>query len=234
MANDKSRIWLGVCIMLGLVFLGAMLPGAVTKFKSYDRIVTVRGLCEKEVPADQVIWPIVCKVAGNDLSSSYKELERQQSLIRNFLLRGGLTEDEITPGAVEVSDQNTESYSSDRRMRFILKGVITVCSKDVDKVRSLIASQNELVEKGIVMVNDWENQIQYSFTSLNDIKPAMVEEATKNARAVGEKFAQDSGSRLGKIKTASQGMFSISDRDSNTPWIKEVRVVNSVTYYIVD
>ncbi len=232
--NDKSRIWLGVCIMLGLVFVGAMIPTAVTKFKNYDRTVTVRGLCEKEVSADRVIWPIVCKVAGNDLAASYKELEHQQSVIRNFLISGGLSEEEITPGAVEVSDKNTENYSSDQRMRFILKGVLTVCSKDVNKVRALVERQNELVGKGIVTVNDWENQIQYSFTSLNDIKPEMVEEATKNARAVGEKFAKDSGSCLGKIKTASQGQFSIYNRDDNTPWVKEVRVVTSVTYYIVD
>lgn len=234
MTTDKTRIWLGVCIMLGLAFIGIMIPTAVSKLKSYDRTVTVKGLCEKEVNADQVIWPIVCKVAGNDLSLAYKELERQQQTIREFLIKGGVNDNEITPGAVEVSDQNTESYASDRKMRYILKGVITVCSKDIDKVSQLIATQSRLVEKGIVTVDDWENRIQYSFESLNDIKPAMVEEATKNAREVAEKFAQDSDSRIGKIMTASQGTFSIYDRDSNTPWIKEVRVVNSVTYYIVD
>lgn len=220
--------------MLGLAFIGVMLPTAVSKLKGYDRTVTVKGLCEKEVNADKVIWPIVCKVAGNDLSLAYKELERQQQTIREFLIKGGVNDDEITPGAVEVSDQNTESYASDRKMRYILKGVITVCSKDVDKVRQLVATQSHLVEKGIVTVYDWENRIRYSFESLNEIKPGMVEEATKNARAVAEKFAQDSGSRLGKIKTASQGAFSIYDRDSNTPWIKEVRVVNSITYYMTD
>lgn len=220
--------------MLGLAFVGVMLPTAVSKFKGYDRTVTVKGLCEKEVNADQVIWPIVCKVAGNDLSLAYKELERQQQAIRDFLIDGGVNDGEITPGAVEVSDQNTESYASDRKMRYILKGVITVCSTDIDKVRQLVATQSRLVEKGIVTVDDWENRIQYSFESLNEIKPGMVEEATKNAREVAEKFAQDSGSRLGKIKTATQGTFSIYNRDSNTPWIKEVRVVNSVTYYMVD
>lgn len=220
--------------MLGLAFIGVMLPTAVSKFRGYDRTVTVKGLCEREVNADQVIWPIVCKVAGNDLPLAYKELERQQQTIRDFLIKGGVNDDEITPGAVEVSDQNTESYASDRKMRYILKGVITVCSKDIDKVRQLVATQSHLVEKGIVTVDDWENRIQYSFESLNEIKPGMVEEATKNAREVAEKFAQDSGSRLGKIKTATQGTFSICDRDSNTPWIKEVRVVNSITYYMTD
>ena len=74
--------------------------------------------------------------------------------------------------------------------------------------------------------------MRFKFEGLNEIKPGMIEEATKNAREVGEKFAKDSGSRLGKIKTANQGTFSITDRDSNTPEIKKVRVVTSVTYYL--
>ena len=119
-------------------------------------------------------------------------------------------------------------------MRFIIKSITTVCSSEVEKVRDLIANQNKLIEKGVILYNDWDSNITYNYESLNDIKPAMVEEATKNARAVGEKFAEDSDSRLGKIKTASQGTFSITSRDSNTPWIKTVRVVNLVTYYIVD
>lgn len=235
MSSEKSRIWLGLFIMLGLVFLGAMIPVSVAKFKSFDRIVTVKGLCEREVMADQVIWPISIKVAGNDFNTVYKELERQNSVIRAFLESGGVKPEDITVGAVSVSDTQTETYNIDRSMRYILKCATTVCSHDVELVRDLNSRQNELMDKGVVPVREWEDgSIQYTYESLNDIKPEMVEEATKNARAVGEKFAEDSQSRLGKIKTASQGTFSISSRDSNTPWLKTVRVVNLVTYYIVD
>ena len=74
----------------------------------------------------------------------------------------------------------------------------------------------------------------FIFSKLNDLKPEMIEEATKNARAVAEKFAEDSKSRLGKIKSASQGQFSVEDRDSSTPHIKQVRVVSTVEYYLSD
>ena len=84
------------------------------------------------------------------------------------------------------------------------------------------------------MATGWEYKTEYSFTKLNDIKPEMIEEATKNAREAAEKFAQDSDSKLGKIKKASQGQFSISDRDSNTPYIKSVRVVSSIDYFLND
>ena len=234
MNMEKSRVWLGVFIMIGLLFFGAMLPVSVKKYKSFDRTVTVKGLCEKEVKADKVIWPIVIKVAGNDYASVYKQMEQQNETIRKFLVDGGINPSDITLGTIEVSDARTDTYDNNRAMRFIIKSITTVCSSEVDKVRELIASQNKLIEKGVILYSDWDSSITYNYESLNDIKPAMVEEATKNARAVGEKFAADSDSRLGKIKTASQGTFSITSRDSNTPWIKTVRVVNLVTYYIVD
>ncbi len=234
MSMEKSRVWTGFFVMLGLVFLGAMLPVSVSKLKSFDRTVTVKGLCEKEVKADKVIWPIVIKVAGNDYASVYKQMEQQNEIIRKFLTEGGVKPEDITLGAIEVSDARTDTYDNNRAMRFIIKSITTVCSSDVDRVRELIAGQNKLIEKGVLLINDWDSNISYEYESLNDIKPEMVEEATKNARLVGEKFAEDSHSRLGKIKTASQGTFSITSRDSNTPWLKTVRVVNLVTYYIVD
>ena len=114
-----------------------------------------------------------------------------------------------------------------------MQQVVTVSSDNVDLVRQLILKQGELLKKGIAIGgNDYEHQVQYDFNGLNELKPQMVEVATRNAREVAQKFADDSGSKLGKIQTASQGQFSIYDRDSNTPWIKNVRVVTTVTYYL--
>ena len=112
--------------------------------------------------------------------------------------------------------------------------MITVCTQDVDKVLALMSRQQELLKKGIVVgsANQWENPVEFKYEGLNAIKPQMIEEATRNAREAAQKFAKDSGSRLGKIRTANQGTFTIENRDSNTPYIKRVRVVTSVTYYL--
>ena len=112
--------------------------------------------------------------------------------------------------------------------------MITVCTSDVDAVLTLMSRQSELLKKGIVTggANQWENPVEFKYEGLNGIKPEMIEEATMNAREAAEKFAKDSDSRLGKIKTASQGTFTIENRDSNTPYIKKVRVVTSVVYYL--
>ena len=134
-----------------------------------------------------------------------------------------------------ISDKYATEYgSNDRAFRYIAKNVVTVCTENVDAVLSLMSKQAELLKKGIVTggSNQWENPVEFKYEGLNEIKPAMIEEATQNARETAKKFAKDSGSRLGKIKTANQGTFTISDRDSNTPYIKQVRVVTSVTYYL--
>ena len=113
--------------------------------------------------------------------------------------------------------------------------VLTVASKDVDKVRKLMGRQGELLKQGIAFSEgDYRYRKVYSFNGLNEIKPEMIDEANKNARVTAEKFALDSDSKLGKIKTATQGQFSIEDRDENTPYIKKVRVVTSVQYFLED
>ncbi len=230
---DRGKALAGLAIMVGLMFLGAMLPQAVKQFRSYERTVNVKGLCEKEVPADKVIWPLAFKAVGDNLEPLNAEIDRKTAEIKKFLTDGGINPSEITVSLPSISDKFTQEYgSNDRRYRYVAKEIVTVCTKDVDKVLTLMASQNKLLRAGITLEDDWESRPEFSFEGLNDVKPEMIEEATKNAREVALKFAKDSDSRLGKIKQATQGTFSISDRDSNTPQIKNVRVVTNVTYYL--
>lgn len=231
---DKGKFFSGLCVMIGLIVLGLQFPRAVEKFRSFDRTVNVKGLCEKEVKADKVIWPVVYKVMANDIQSVYDQTDAGNAIIRTFLESGGIKADEITVSVPKISDKYATEYgSNDRAYRYIATNVLTVCTSDVDAVLALMSRQAELLKKGVVTGgNSWENPVEFRYEGLNDIKPQMIEEATMNAREAAEKFAKDSDSRLGKIKTANQGTFTIENRDSNTPYIKNVRVVTSVTYYL--
>ncbi|MCQ2075009.1 MAG: SIMPL domain-containing protein [Bacteroidaceae bacterium] len=230
---DKGKLFLGICIFAGLSVLGAMLPRMAYEFKSFDRIVSVKGLCEKEVPADKVIWPLVYKVVGDDINTVYNEIEVKNRIIMTFLRNGGISDNEITVSVPSISDKYAQEYGdNDRRYRYVVTNTLTVCTANVDNVLALMSQQAELMRKDIVLSNEWDSQPKFNFEGLNDIKPEMIEEATLNAREVAKKFAKDSGSKLGKIKEATQGTFSIEDRDSNTPYIKKVRVVTYVTYYL--
>ncbi|MBE6240112.1 MAG: SIMPL domain-containing protein [Bacteroidales bacterium] len=224
----------GLFIMIGLIVLGFMFPRAVEKNRSYDRTVNVKGLCEREVKADKVIWPIVYKVMADDVQVLYNQTSSSNDIIVDFLVSGGISPDEISVSVPKISDKLANEYGGyDRAYRYIAKNVVTVYTDKVDDVLALMSRQSELLKKGIITGGEsWENPVEFRYEGLNDVKPEMIEEATKNAREAAQKFAKDSDSELGKIKTASQGTFTIEDRDSNTPHIKKVRIVTSVTYYL--
>lgn len=219
----------------GVMFLGNQLSDGITAFLNKDRVVTVKGLSEKEVKANHVIWPISFQEMGNDLVQAYDDLEKNQAVVIEFLKKGGIESSEISIAAPKVNDTLANSYQNDnRKYRYILTQIITISSDKVDVVRKLIETQRELLKNGVPLTSNYDYLTNYSYTGLNDIKPAMVEDATKNAKAAAQKFAEDSGSKLGKIRKANQGIFTISNRDENTPYIKNVRVVTTVEYYLND
>lgn len=217
----------------GLLALGLCIILAVGKFTGSKRTVNVKGLATQEVMADHVIWPLVIQDVDNDLVKLYSSMDAKTKEIVSFLTGNGVSSDEISVSAPTVYDRTANRYSNEYiAMRYQMQQVVTVSSDNVTLIKDLVLKQGELLKKGIAVSNDYEYSVQYDFNGLNDLKPGMVEIATRNAREVAQKFADDSGSKLGKIQTASQGQFSIYDRDSNTPWIKNVRVVTSVTYYL--
>ena len=223
-----------VVMALGLVLMGLMIRGGINDFKDKERIVSVKGLAEMEVPADKVIWPLVYKELGNDPVSIYNKIAEKNAAVVKYLKQNGVAEEEISIAPAEIIDMEADRYASQNvAYRYNATSVITVTSKNVDLIRKLITKQTELLKQGIAIAGgDYRYSVSYEFTGLNNVKPQMIEEATKNARAAAEKFAKDSDSSLGKIRNASQGQFSISDRDSNTPYIKNIRVVTTVNYYL--
>ncbi|MDP5031723.1 SIMPL domain-containing protein [Paraglaciecola sp.] len=235
--SKATAMILGICTIIGLLGLGYLLKTAALEYKQFERSVTVKGLSEREYPADIVIWPIQFAFAENDLTKLYALVDSSSVKIQNFLKDKGIDASEITLGSPAITDKSAQQYGSDNNVRFRYTGVqtITVYSKNVENVRQVMSALSDLGKEGIVFTGDnYQAQVEYIFTQLNDVKPAMIEEATNKAREVAEKFASDSHSRLGKIKQASQGQFSISHRDKNNPHIKSVRVVSTVEYYLAD
>lgn len=230
-----SSSLIAVGIIAGAFTLGNQLEQGIRGFKDADRVVTVKGLSEKEVKANHVIWPVSFREMGNDLSQVYDQLEAKQNMVLKYLKDGGLTDEEITIAASKLRDNLADNYGSQRPpFRYMITQVLTISSDKVDVVRKLDEAQRDLLKAGVGLTNDYSYMTKYSYTGLNEIKPAMIEAATKNAKEAAQKFAMDSGSTLGKIRRANQGIFSITDRDENTPFIKNVRVVTTVEYFLKD
>ena len=199
--------------------------------------MTVKGLSEREFDASIIIWPLQFTEAGNDLEALYTTLETGSALIRNYLQEAGVATDAITLAPPAIVDRYAQQYGDGSRaeFRYAATQTVTVYSEDIPIVQAAMRSLSELGKQGLVFTGaDYQAQPEYLFTRLNEVKPGMIEEATRNARQVAEKFAEDSQSTLGGIRTASQGQFVISDRDRNNPHIKNVRVVVTIDYYLSD
>lgn len=224
---------LAYCILAGLLAIAVAMPVAVGEYTAASRNVTVRGLCEMEVKADRAIWPIVFKEGGNSLVNLAKDVDTKNSIVLEWLASEGFSPNDISVAAPKVEDQRANGYTN-RVYDYLMTSVITVCTSDVDKVVALQSKQFGLLNKGIAIGSgyNWEYPTVYEYTALNSIKPQMIEQATINAREAADKFAKDSGSKVGKINSASQGQFSINDRDSNTPYMKIVRVVTTINYQL--
>lgn len=223
-----------VVTLVSVVLAGIFLLLAVDRFQRSNRTISVRGLCEREVEADLAIYPLSFNVMGNDPVALNAEIERNNTVVVDFLKANGFTDSEINIAPPKVTDRDAEGYyQNDRGQRYSIRSTVSVYSKKVDKVRELSTKQGELLRMGVAIGGgDYTTPTVFEFTALNTIKPEMIEEANINARAAAQQFANDSKSRLGKIKDAQQGLFTIEDRDPYTPNVKRIRVVTYVTYYL--
>ena len=232
----KNYIYESAMVAIAIVLLGLCIKWGIDDFANKDRKVTVKGLAEREVEADKVTWPIVFKEMGNDLPTLYDDIKVKQTEIKAFLLKHGVKADELTVNASKVVDMAANQYSNNNKAyRYNITAIMTVTSHNVKLVRSIINQQGELLRQGIAIVGDeYESPIVYEYVSFTSMKPKMMEEAIQNAEKTANQFAATSHSTLNKIVSADQGQFSIEDRDANTPWIKKVRVVTTITFSLKD
>lgn len=232
-----NRVKEAAIIAVGMVILGLCIKWGLEDFSGRDRKVTVKGLAEKEVMADKVTWPIQTKELGDDLPELYGRINATTVKVKAFLLANGVKTAEIAENAPVVVDLNADRYSSTpHRYRYNITSTLTVTSRNVKLVRGIIARQGELLKQGVAVVEEGYggSGVVYEYVSFQQMKPRMMQEAIRNAELTARQFAENSHSKIDKILSADQGQFSIDNRDNNTPYIKKLRVVTTVTYSLDD
>ena len=226
----ENRLFAAAIVAVGIICLGWFVKAGIDNFANKDRHVTVKGLSEREVPADKVTWSISTKVTGNDLPMLYESINRQTDKIKGFLKQNGLDEKEITVNPPAINDLEAREWGeNNKNFRYIVSTTITVATGKVEQVNKAIFQQAELLKQGVAIEN---SNAQYEYASFQQMKPEMMAEAIKNDQKTAEQFAEASNARLGNIQTAGQGQFEIDNRDENTPYIKKLRVVTTITYSI--
>lgn len=225
---DSLKI--GISIVMAAVILAVGFANIITP----ERSVSVRGLAEREVDADLAVWNMSFSMGENSLESMQKSILEKTEVIKKYLIKHGLEESDFTVKPAAITDNSLNSYMDQTKItyKFVAQQTILVRSGKIEAVKSAYADSLELVSAGIAVSQDYDSKVSYEFTKLNDIKPEMIAEATKNARTAAEQFAHDSNSKVGKIKKATQGLFTIEDAAVGLEDKKSVRVVNTVEYLL--
>ena len=235
--NDRSATFVipasALILAAGIVAGGYLLGDGLLRARDADRSVTVRGLAERDVQADLATWVMGYSATGARLEAVQADIAGDTAAIQNYF--AGLDgPHELEPSGVSVS-----SFTDGQgRPTVTVRQRMTFRTRDMDLARRAVARQFELIGRGVVLE---DGAMSYSFTGLDAVKPAMVADATRDARRAAQQFAEDSGTRVGAIRSATQGYFSIQARDgesggygvADTP-DKKVRVVTTVTFALED
>lgn len=237
----KKELILSSIIAAGIA-LGGFFPGYYYyKAQTNNRTVTVKGLAEMDVKADLAVWKIKFKTTGNDLAALQQKMNTDLQNIISYLNKRGFSKAEIISGRMNTNDLMANQYRDARAAdsRYILDQTLTVRSTNVDMVENALRDIGSLVAQGVIFeYQDYSSPVSYLFTNLNQVKPQMLELATKNAYASALEFAKSSHSKVGKIKTANQGVFSIQPREQidgqmeSAQIDKTIRVVSTIVYYL--
>ncbi len=223
-----------MAVGLGLVIGGWLLGQALLAVKASDRFVTVKGLAEREVAADLALWPVAFTVTADDLETLQERIDESESKVRAFLA-ASFPSEEVSTTVPQINDREAMRRSQGATLdRYQAQAAVVVRSGDIDRTREVMSRVGELVRDGVAVVRSYEHRPQFLYTALSEIKPEMIAEATRDARRAAEQFAEDSGSRVGAIRRAQQGYFSINDRDTFSPQVKSLRVVTTVEFFLVD
>lgn len=235
MNENQSNTLPAIALALGIVVAGYLIGEALIQARASQRAVSVRGLAERQVPANLALWPIVFTVTSDELGDLQRKADDGVTKVRAFLA-SDFPAEQITVSAPRVQDREAQGMRGDGRQldRYSAEVTVTVRTDKIDVARKAIERSGQLVKQGVAVIRSYEYNTQYLFTELDRIKPEMIAEATKDARRAAEQFAKDSGSKVGAIRTAQQGLFSIEDRDQFSPEFKKVRVVTTVDYYLGD
>lgn len=230
--NSSNAIIIAAILALGGVGAGWMVGRGLYNLKAGDRYVTVKGFAEREIEANLAIWPVRYTVAAQTLDALQAQLDDSAAKIKNFMVKQGFKAEDITVNLPTIND--TSSWGGDNRpaLRYNAEGTVVLRTTDVPGVRKAIQEVGSLIKNGVAV--GYTYGTEYNYTDLESIKPEMIASATQDARRAAEKFAQDSGSQVGNIRNAQQGLFSIEPKDQYAQDIKKVRVVTTVQYYLVD
>ncbi len=238
-SNSIGLFFLGIFLASGIAVAGFFVSQTLYNSQVAMNSAEVKGLAERRVLADQANWSVTVSNVGNSRSQIpdlYAKTEQNQKQVIELLKASGFADEEIKTGLVQyMFEEYRDSNNRVIEQKHLIQSSVTVNTKQVEKVEQARATVNKLIVEGVQLINE---QPFYLFTKLNDIKPEMLQEATRNARIAANEFATNAGVSVGSIQSATQGSFIVRDAgaeygDTNK-LEKDVRVVTQIRFFLTN
>ncbi|WP_150467717.1 SIMPL domain-containing protein [Francisella sp. SYW-9] len=229
MNKALTKIIVSLILGIGISLSGYFVASSIRHFHDYSKFISVKGLSEKNVTANNAVWTINYSVNSSSIKNLYTELQKSQDIIKDFVTSNGISTTAITYGAINTSKNQNEKTN---HYQFNAYGTITIVTNKIDSVKKLSQKTLSMISKGVIIT---DSNVAYNYTILNTIKPDMLTDAIKNAKIAAENFATNSNVKLGSLKDATQGLFTIKNRDNsygNSDSQKTIRVVVNAKYLI--
>ena len=230
-------------LAIAVLIAGLLIGRGIERFRIADRTVTVKGVAEREVKADVGLWPLSFVAGADDLGEAQRKIQVDRRAVMAFLKRNGIDSTATELIELRVTDTRTNPYGPREGAisRYVVRMALMVRTNDVDRLRDVSQRVDQLLNAGVVIAAGGEygpSGPTYQFTKLNEMKPAMLAEATRNAREAAQEFAKESRARVGPMRRASQGIFEILPRNpapgvaQEGQIMKTLRVVSTVEYLL--
>jgi hypothetical protein len=251
MTSEENRtvvlvaVIVGVSLLVGLALGGYFIGKGGARFKSDIRTVTVKGLVEKEVKADQAVWVLRFIRASEDIRNAHTKISSDRDASIAFLKNQGFKDEDISRQPTRTIDKLAREYGQNQaneRLRYVVTSSLRVTTTNIDLVTKALGATEELLKSGVLLDGQQGEGManpRYVVTTFNALRPQLLAEATKNARLTAQQFASDSGAQVGKIRSANQGIIQIFGSDGNdesgfysptsTP-SKKIRVVSTFEF----
>ncbi|MBM9536985.1 SIMPL domain-containing protein [Desulfobulbus alkaliphilus] len=237
-----AAVVLGLFLCLGLALAGYWVGKGLERFRSDSRSVIVKGLVEREVKSDRAIWTLRFRRAGDSIREVHTQISADREAVMEFLSRQGFSNEEIRRLPTRTIDKLAREYVSPGQegFRYLVTASLAVASTEVDRITAALEATEELLTLGVLLdQEEGSANPRYIVSTFNALRPELLADATRNARFTAQQFADDAGTRVGRIRSANQGSIQIFGSDGNnesspysatsTP-VKIIRVVSTFEF----